>query len=87
MSADTVDVQSDIAITLEIGLERGVYRDAAADLGPGASYQTHDLVCGLNRDVPRELISWWLRKNRFLECVKKNRIRIVERESAASAAA
>lgn len=87
MSTDTVDVQSAITITLEVGLERGVYRENTKGLGPGPNYQNFDLVCGLNRGVPRDIIGPWLRKNRFLTCVKKNRIRIVEHEPAAADAA
>lgn len=87
MSADAVDVWSDLSICIEVGLKRGVYSEAAGDLGPGPDHRAYDLCPGVNRGVPRDIIGPWLRINRFLECVKKRRIRIVESEQPAVAAA
>jgi hypothetical protein len=75
----TCDVVSEFSMRLEIGLKRGAHRDLYGSLGPGPDYRWFDLRRGINRDVPRDLITTWLRINqRHLGCIKQGRIRIIE---------
>lgn len=78
-------VFSVLLIRIEIGLVRGGIEGGKAALYPGPKHRTFELQRGINRDVPRDIIEPWLRKNRpFLPCIKDGRIRIVESQEQAA---
>jgi hypothetical protein len=75
----TVRVQSDREIALEVGLVRGS-NEFKSTLTPGPKYQRVQIQRGINT-VPADIAREWLRKNKFLDCVKEKRIRIVDKDS------
>lgn len=73
----TVTVWSEFAIRIEIGLRLMEFEGGALMVGGGPDYKAAQLVRGENHGIDAALIREWLRKNKFLECVKEKRIRIV----------
>jgi hypothetical protein len=76
---NTVRVWSELCIALEVGLVHGV-KEFKSTLQPGPNYRHVQLRRGLN-EVDGSLVREWLRKNKFLACVKEHKIRIVEKIS------
>lgn len=72
----TVTVWSDLAIRIEIGLRPVEMEGGLLMVGGGPDYRSAQLVRGENHGIDATLIREWLRKNKFLECVKEKRIRI-----------
>jgi hypothetical protein len=74
----TVTVWSDISIRIETGLRLMEFEGGALMVGSGPNFKCAQLVRGENHGIDAALIREWLRKNKFLECVKEKRIRIVD---------
>jgi hypothetical protein len=83
----TCCVWSDVAVRIEVGLERGANPEHRGCLSPGPNHQTHQLNRGINHGVPRALVGEWMRRNRkYVEAIRDGRIRIVEEQPETAAA-